>query len=898
MAVKAQVKKKTSSRKNPVSKAKAHKTVARPHPRTEAGAWGRSTPTKIGRNSGRYVRVRETCGFPESSAAPVQDWLQPALLVGGLIFAWLGQDQLFARQLAWGLGLWLAAGALLAASFWKTRPAPAEPFTVSKRWEIALVLGVVAIAAVIRVWNLAKLPNGFFFDEAMNGLIGLQMIVDPHYVPLFGPSDAPAPTLFHYFNSLALRLGGVNVAAARMVPACLGIATVAMFYFLARRLYSRPVALAMVLVFAVMRWHINFSRIDFIGAATPLFAIAAGYFLLRGMETKNRWHMALSGLAVAMGLYTYYASNLVPFVLGPYMVMQLAWDRKFIREQWKNVLVFLAVSVVVFAPLGHFAFTQKDRFFARNGQVLIFNHVSPAQAAEAFWLNVKTTLLMFNYYGDCNGRHNIPEVPMLDFTTGLLFGVGLIWCLKNFQKKHAFLALLWFLVALVPGFLTIEAPQSYRCIGAIVPVALLAGFGLEALWQGFLDLARATPVQRWLWVGLIPLAGWIGYQNLNDYFARQAKHMACWSEFSAREAAIGGRLRELGSSYHAYISAGSFDYPTIRFLGYPSMESEPFNMVQSVPSHYQGAKNLVYCLLPIHENAQELLNYYYPQGKQQIYSSPFEFNLFYEYRISAGELQASRGLTGEYTNEAGQTARRQDGSKEFAIAPGSAPLPGTLSVRWSGCVQAAAWDTYLFRADGASNSRIRIDGAEVTAQGAELSQGLHRIEIYATFASAQGMTLVWKRRASEIWSVIPGHDLTPQTKIHGLAGTYYMSPDAKGIPYLKRVDPFMSLLGADFPLSAPFSVRWEGILTIEKAGGYSFGTLNNQFSWVYIDDKLVVANTVADGYQESPLRLTAGKHRIRIEFQKREGAYPTFVLYWTPPRQSKQKVPFKVFEPE
>jgi para-aminobenzoate synthetase/4-amino-4-deoxychorismate lyase len=42
-----------------------------PHPRTEAGAWGRSTPTKIGRNSGRYVRVRETCGFPESSAGPL-----------------------------------------------------------------------------------------------------------------------------------------------------------------------------------------------------------------------------------------------------------------------------------------------------------------------------------------------------------------------------------------------------------------------------------------------------------------------------------------------------------------------------------------------------------------------------------------------------------------------------------------------------------------------------------------------------------------------------------------------------------------------------------------------------------------------------------------------------------
>jgi len=429
----------------------------------------------------------------------IGEWFKPAMLAGVLVFAWLGQDQLFARQLIFGLGLWLVAAVLLVILVWKPAPAAEPAEKISKPLEAGLLFGVLLVAAAVRFWNLANQPNGFSFDEAANALIGLQIILDPNYVPIFGPPDAPLPTLFHYLNSLALRLGGVNVTAARMVPAFLGLFTVGAFYFLARRIFSRPVALVAVFFLAVMRWHINFSRIDFVGAATPFFGAAAAYFLLRGVETKNRWHMALSGLAVALGLYTYYASNLVPLVLGPYLVLQLAWDKKFLREQGTNVLLFLAVAFLVFSPLGYFALTQKDRFFARNGQVLIFNHVPPSEAFHAFWANVKTTLLMFNYFGDCNGRHNIPEVPMLDFTTGLLFGLGLVWSLKNFRQRHAFLAVFWFLVALVPGFLTIEAPQGYRCIGAIVPVALLVGFGLEFLWQGAQDLARNSSLRRWLW---------------------------------------------------------------------------------------------------------------------------------------------------------------------------------------------------------------------------------------------------------------------------------------------------------------------------------------------------------------------------------------------------------------
>jgi len=826
-------------------------------------------------------------------------WLNPGFLALAVLFAWLGQEELFSRHLSSGLWLWAATLLLAGLAFVNKPDRVSSEIDNNPRLE-AVILGlIVVVAAVVRLWRLSEQPNGFFFDEAMNALIGLHMIEDPNYLPIFGPFDAPAPTLYHYFNVVALKFFGISAYAVKMVPVFAGTATVVIFYFLVRRMVSRPVALAATLILALMRWHINFSRINFIGILTPLFGAAAVYFLIRGMETKNRWHMALSGLAVALGLYTYYASNLIPFVLGPYMVLQLAWDRKFLKEQWVGLLVFLVVSFTVFAPLGHFALTEKHRFFARNGQVLIFNHVPPEQAAAAFWRNVKTTLLMFNYFGDCNGRHNIPEEPMLSPLAGLFFGLGLIWTLTHLHRRHAFLTLWWFLVALVPGFLTIEAPQGYRCIGAIVPVGLLIAFGLERLWQSARELTQGMRLSRWVWTGMAVVVALIGIRNLTDYFDRQAKQMACWSEFSAAEAAIGRRIHDLGPGYHTYISAGSYNYPTIRFLGYPHIESEPFQMFSSIPANYQGEKNISYMLLPIHDGALELLRYYYPGGKKTVCHTPYNFDLYTSYEVSHEEVIATRGLRGEYIDRRGRKVVGQEGKDSFKFLGEQYQLEAPISAKWQGSIRVPHWGRYQFRLEGAAWSNLRIDGRRVSQSGMQLAQGMHSLSIQARILSSQQpVTFLWKRGRTGPWNAVPGSALAVRAKIHGLTGSYYRSIDWSGKPVFQRVDPLISLLGQDFSLAAPFSIRWQGYIHIPKTGRYTLGTISNEFSWVYIDGKEVVKNDIVDNYAEGEIKLTAGKHKIRIDYQKRTGAYPRIILYWRQPGKAKEKVGFTALSPK
>lgn len=822
---------------------------------------------------------------------------QPGWMALAVVLAWLGQEAFAGRHLLAGLGWWLPAMLLAGAAYWRQPSRLVSDQDPAPKEEIWFLAGVLVIAAAARWWRLDAIPHGFHFDEAMNALIGLQMLEDPAYTPIFGPPDAPLPTLYHYYNLIALKLGGVSAYATKWVPAAAGTATVAVFYFLARRVVSRPVALAAALLLALMRWHVNFSRIKYVGILTPLFAASAGYFLLRGLETKNRWHMAWSGLSVSLGLYTYYASNLVPFVIGPYLVLQLAWDRDFLKRQWKGLLVFLAVSLAVFAPLGIFALTEPQRFFVRNSQVLIFNHVPPEQAVSAFWNNVKTTLLMFNYFGDCNGRHNLPETPMLDPVSGVLFGLGLAWSLAHLHRPHAFLAVWWLLVALVPGFLTIEAPQGYRCIGAIIPTALLAALGLERLWQAAKDLVRGTPLDRWLWTGLFLLLGWIGVYNLTTYFDRQANHVACWSEFNSAEAGMGWHLAGLGPRTHAYISAGSYNYPTIRFLAHGVLDSEPFQLIHSLPSNDPGDKDLSYLLLPIHDGALELLRFYYPGGRETAHRSPFDFTLFTSYEVSRKEVQAQRGLAGTFRAAAGNQAQAQT---VFPLVPASLRLAGPVTAAWEGSLRFPGSDLYALRLDGAAAARIWLDGRLLGPEGMQAAEGWHRLRITAALSGADAgpIMLYWRRGVgSAPWNAVPDWALSPRTEVHGLTGAYYRSTDWSGEPLFKRVDPLLSLLGHDFSLAAPFSVRWEGSLTVERPGAYLFEVLSNEGAWLYIDGRRVLSNEIADHTSQGTIRLTPGKHAIRIDYQKKEGAYPRLVLSWQPPGQAKSKVPFTVLSP-
>jgi hypothetical protein len=112
---------------------------------------------------------------------------------------------------------------------------------------------------------------------------------------------------------------------------------------------------------------------------------------------------------------------------------------------------------------------------------------------------------MFNFYGDCNWRHNYACRPQLDLFTGIFFLLGLVLTFKTIFSKHKngieaqnnpnrfpyILILIWMAIMAFPSILTKEGlPHALRAIGMIPPVFILAGIGFEFLWKTFKERSK------------------------------------------------------------------------------------------------------------------------------------------------------------------------------------------------------------------------------------------------------------------------------------------------------------------------------------------------------------------------------------------------------------------------
>lgn len=136
--------------------------------------------------------------------------------------------------------------------------------------------------------------------------------------------------------------------------------------------------------------------------------------------------------------------------------------------------------------------------------------------------------------------------------------------------------------------------------------------------------------------------------------------------------------------------------------------------------------------------------------------------------------------------------------------------------------------------------------------------------------------------------------------IAGLAYRYHRSggpllPDFTTlVPALYGVRANATINGAN-PLEARndnWSMEFGGYVTVPVDGIYTFYTASDDGSRLYIGTTLVVSNNFAQGVTErsGQIALSAGTHRVRIEFAQGGGGYGLFVR-WLGPTITKQDIP-------
>ena len=531
--------------------------------------------------------------------------------------------------------LWLASMAVLVGATvgWPRRgTAPAAEDTLPSaagtavmdappawtRWEGVLFAGLVALALLVRVWDLRDFPYAIHGDEILTGRNALMGYFDGRAAPVFGTlwAGINLPALWFAGVAASLHAGGMTLEALRLPAALFGAATVVPFYGLVRGAWGRAAAISGTAILAVSAVHVHYSRVTLNNIVTPFFWAVCFFFLLRGLRTRRPVDWVLAGLAAGVSEHFYYGTRLLSILLLAFGAYLLVVHR---RQGWRLVGQFglLALGWLAgFGPLLAY-FTQHPAYYfgrATEQGALLWDHI-PRDAAD--WQLMWNTLwppLARNLLGvsTITGEDSVYWAPLLFGVEAALLVLGLALLLWQWRHPAAFLMLLSGAgVLFVGGTLVNGTPFFAHWTPAFPAIYAALAVPLGAWIAGW----RRLPY-RWQVFGPALLAAALvlnGVNNIdftfNRYYIERPEFEIAAAQ-SRWEAALGTdyRVFVMGPTWQPYNSEMT------QYLIQGQEGTTLLNLPADLPVPAVPGKGLAFVFFPDHDTYLPVVQRLYPGG--------------------------------------------------------------------------------------------------------------------------------------------------------------------------------------------------------------------------------------------------------------------------------------------
>jgi len=385
-----------------------------------------------------------------------------------------------------------------------------------KKTDVVLLVLIVALGFFVRFVNINHTPPGVYPDEAVNGMDAINAMHGQWQ--WFYTANNGREGMFMNLIAICFKIFGISILGLKLPGIIFGTLTVLGVFFLARELFkSTRLGLIASFLVATAFWDINFSRIAFRAVSMPAVMAWAFYYLMLSIRTKKFSHAAIAGAIFGLGLHTYIAYRIAPLILVVMLVTFLFTRKNFIKDYWKQLLVYILFAIIVASPMIYFFYQHPEYFSSRTSEISVMSpEVNHGHLAAALFKTVSLSLIKYNIWGDQNWRQNFPPYPILDPLTGLLFTIGLIYAIVRlirllvlrFSKKENdpqletyMLLLSWFFIMLIPEFMAYEGnPHALRSIGTMPPVFIFSALSIEYL---FLRAEKYTYLMKRLTVGFL-----------------------------------------------------------------------------------------------------------------------------------------------------------------------------------------------------------------------------------------------------------------------------------------------------------------------------------------------------------------------------------------------------------
>lgn len=359
----------------------------------------------------------------------------------------------------------------IAARLPAARPALRGRVVAFARSEFAPFGLVVVVALVLRLVDLTAKP--FHHDESEHAWFAWRLVtgLGYHYDPIFH-----GPVQF-YLMSLSYLILGVGNFSARLAPALAGTVITGLPYLLRRRL-GHPAALAAAVLLCISPSYLYFSRFareDIYTACLTLGLIVTAFaFLAR----PRRWHPSLLLGLLAVSFATKETTYITVAIWVAFFGTALAWQLRRARSDGRP-----APLLVTLRSVGRDAWIWGVATFVAVYTLLFTTFFTNPQGLEDglyksihYWLSQQPV-----NRGGHPGYYYLIVLPAYEWPILLLGLVGAVAVARRPTLLGLFL--IWDLVASFALYSAAGERMPWLVLHPLLPLVLLAGVGVDFLWQ-------------------------------------------------------------------------------------------------------------------------------------------------------------------------------------------------------------------------------------------------------------------------------------------------------------------------------------------------------------------------------------------------------------------------------
>jgi len=448
-----------------------------------------------------------------------------------------------------------------------------------------LILSIIfAIAAILRLWNLASIPPHLTPDEASIGYNAYSILKTGRdeygtlFPIIFKSFGDHKPGLYIYATVPSVAVFGLTEFAVRFPSVLAGLSAIYLLYLVVNELFAnKKLGTISAIILAFSPWHIYFSRGAWEANLALTLTLAGIYFFLKSLKQEK--HLIFSAIFFALTLVTYQGAKISSLIV--LVILFLLHLKELAKLNRSIFFTSLAIGLVISSSAIMAFFQEKTGrlevfnifFYPRSKEYLetflkegnekvgtltyYLYHSEPLNFIRGIlgrWFNHFSGRFLF-FEGDySNLRHSSPYQGVMLYTDVIFLILGLASVFREKISKPVAFVLLWLVFSPLPSALSRDQVHAIRSLNMVVPLVILVSLGVYKVVNS-----------KKLYSKLLLPIGVISFIYFAESYFMQLPHLRSQYWYYGHKQVV-RKIAQNQSTYNQIIFQQSFDQPYIFFL--------------------------------------------------------------------------------------------------------------------------------------------------------------------------------------------------------------------------------------------------------------------------------------------------------------------------------------------